>query len=149
MLFRSKYSIDERRLIFGLSNAQASATLAAVLVGYSIILGYDTSGEPIRLLNDSVLKGSILMILVTSTIASLSTQKGAQNLALSELTESDTKLSTLDESILIPMNNIENANELINLSVTIKSKKSLTPLYGLNVIANSLSDEIAERRAKF
>jgi Kef-type K+ transport system membrane component KefB len=143
-----KYSLDERRLIFGLSNAQASATLAAVLVGYNIILGYDSSGEPVRLLNDSVLNGSILMILVTSTIASLSTQKGAQNIALSELTESDTKLSTLDESILIPMNNIENANELINLSVTIKSKKSITPLYGLNVIANSLTDESAEIRAQ-
>jgi len=143
-----KYSLDERRLIFGLSNTKASATLAAVLVGYNIILGYDSFGEPIRLLNDSVLNGTILMILVTSTIASLYTQKGAQNLALQELTENDTKLNKLDESILIPMNNIENANELINLSVTIKSKKSLTPLYGLNVISNTLSDENAERRAK-
>ncbi|HRQ31425.1 MAG TPA: cation:proton antiporter, partial [Saprospiraceae bacterium] len=33
------FSVDQRRLIFGLSNAQAAATLAAVLVGYNIILG--------------------------------------------------------------------------------------------------------------
>ena len=41
----------ERELMYGLSNAQAAATLAAVLVGYNIIL---PNGE--RLLNDDVLK---------------------------------------------------------------------------------------------
>jgi Kef-type K+ transport system membrane component KefB len=45
-----KFSIDERRLIFGLSNAQAAATLAAVLVGYNVIIGETANGEPIRLL---------------------------------------------------------------------------------------------------
>ena len=39
----------ERELMYGLSNAQAAATLAAVLVGYNIIL---PNGE--RLLNDDV-----------------------------------------------------------------------------------------------
>lgn len=60
---------DQRHLIFGLSNAQAAATLAAVLVGYNIILGTDAQGNPVRLLNESVLNGTILMILVTCTIA--------------------------------------------------------------------------------
>lgn len=35
-----KFSRDERRLIFGLSNAQAAATLAAVLVGFNIITSF-------------------------------------------------------------------------------------------------------------
>src|SRR5690606_32236020 len=43
-----KYSADQRRLIFGLSNAQAASTLAAVLIGYNVITGQDASGEPIR-----------------------------------------------------------------------------------------------------
>lgn len=34
-----KLTRDEGRLIFGLSNAQAAATLAAVLIGYEVILG--------------------------------------------------------------------------------------------------------------
>lgn len=50
----------ERELMFGLSNAQAAATLAAVLVGYNIIL---SNGE--RLLNEDVLNGTVLLILVT------------------------------------------------------------------------------------
>ncbi len=62
-------SSDERRLIFGLSNAQAAATLAAVMVGYNIVIGETASGEPIRLLNEAILNGTILMILVTCTIA--------------------------------------------------------------------------------
>src|SRR5690606_20236246 len=73
-----RFTAQERLLIFGLTNAQAAATLAAVLVGYNIVLGETANGEPIRLLNDSVLNGTIIMILVTCTIASFATQKGAK-----------------------------------------------------------------------
>ena len=75
-----RMSVDQRRVIFGLSNAQAAATLAAVMVGYNVILGETPAGEPIRLLNESVLNGTILMILVTCTMASFSAQKGAHNM---------------------------------------------------------------------
>lgn len=76
-----KLSADQRRIIFGLSNAQAAATLAAVIVGYNVILGTDANGMPIRLLNDSVLNGTIVMILVTCVVASFSAQRGAANIA--------------------------------------------------------------------
>src|SRR5690606_9781445 len=85
-----KFSVDERRLIFGLSNAQAAATLAAVLVGFNIIIGETETGEPIRLLNETILNGTILMILFTCTIASFVAQKGAKNLALLESTDTST-----------------------------------------------------------
>ena len=62
-----KLSTDERRMMFGLSVARVGASLAIVLVGYNIILGETTTGEPIRLLNEDVLNGTILMILVTCT----------------------------------------------------------------------------------
>ena len=52
--------------------------MAAVLVGYTVILGTTPEGEPIRLLNESVLNGTVVMILVTCIIASFATQKGAQ-----------------------------------------------------------------------
>lgn len=39
-----RLSIDQRRVIFGLSNAQAAATLAAVMVGYNVILGETPTG---------------------------------------------------------------------------------------------------------
>ncbi len=143
-----RFSVDERRIIFGLSNAQAAATLAAVLIGYKIILGETETGEPIRLLNDSVLNGSILMILVTCTIATFSAQKGAQNIALSEAPEIDGNDTDNHERILIPISNIETTDELINLSVTVKSKSNKQGLYALKVIDDTESDTAADNKAK-
>jgi len=143
-----KFSADERRLIFGLSNAQAAATLAAVLVGYNIILGETSSGEPIRLLSESILNGTILMILFTCTIASFAAQKGAKNIALAEA--SDITDETEDEElerILIPINNLETTEELVNLGVTIKSKKNTDGLYALKIIDNTTPDS-SDKKAK-
>jgi Kef-type K+ transport system membrane component KefB len=143
-----KFSIDERRLIFGLSNAQAAATLAAVLVGYNIIIGETPSGEPVRLLNESILNGTILMILFTCTIASFVAQKGAKNIALLESAESPSDDEESLEKILIPINNIDSTDELVNLGVTIKSKKNKDGLYALSIVDNNSLVDSEDKRAK-
>jgi len=142
------FTLDERRLIFGLSNAQAAATLAAVLVGYNIIIGETPAGEPIRLLNESILNGTILMILITCTIASFVAQKGAKNIALSETPEPDDDEKDDRERILIPVRNIETTDELINLGVTIKSKNNKDGLFALSIVNNNSTDGLADRNAK-
>lgn len=142
-----RYSIDQRRLIFGLSNAQAAATLAAVLVGYNIVTGETADGEPVRLLSESILNGTIIMILITCTIASFEAQKGAKNISLAESSDADREEVALRERILIPLSNIETTDELIQLSVTIKSKKNKTGLYALNIINLDTMDENAEKKA--
>jgi nucleotide-binding universal stress UspA family protein len=143
-----KFSVDERRLIFGLSNAQAAATLAAVLVGYNIIVGETEAGEQIRLLSESILNGTILMILFTCTIASFVAQKGAKNIALLESTDKTTDGEENQEKILIPISNIETTDELINLGVTIKSKKNKEGLYALSIVDNNSLDGSADKNAK-
>jgi nucleotide-binding universal stress UspA family protein len=143
-----KFSVDERRLIFGLSNAQAAATLAAVLVGYNIIVGETETGEPIRLLSESILNGTILMILFTCTIASFVAQKGAKNIALLESTDTTAEDEEMQEKILIPISNIETIDELINLGVTIKSKKNKDGLYALSIVDNNKMDGSADKQAK-
>lgn len=143
-----KFSADERRLVFGLSNAQAAATLAAVLVGYNIIIGQAPNGEAIRLLDDSILNGTILMILFTCTIASFVAQKGAKNIALLEASETVAEESDEQEYILIPVSNLENTEELINLGITVKSKKNKSRLYALSIINNNSTDLTAEKQAK-
>lgn len=142
-----KFSKDERRLIFGLSNSQAAATLAAVLIGYNIILGENDLGEPIRLLNESVLNGTILMILFTCTIASFVSQKGATNIALLE-NQDNKEESSIKERILIPISNSDSSEELINLSLAIKSSKSNEGLYALSVIDSSSQNKISEKNAR-
>lgn len=142
------FTRDERRLIFGLSNAQAAATLAAVLVGYNIIIGETEAGEPIRLLSESILNGTILMILFTCTIASFVAQKGAKNIALLENAEATNEGEENLEKILIPISNIDTTDELINLGVTIKSKKNKAGLYALSIVDNNNSDGSSDKLAK-
>lgn len=143
-----KFSDDERRLIYGLSNAQAAATLAAVLVGYNIIVGHTATGEPIRLLSESVLNGTILMILFTCTIASFVAQEGAKNIALLESADTTAEDEETQERILIPISNIDSTDELVNLGVTIKSKKNKDGLFALSIIDNNVVDSLADKQAK-
>lgn len=70
----------EGSLIFGLSNAQAAATLAAVLIGHGIIM---ENGE--RLLNDDVLNGTVVMILFTCIISSVVTERAARRMVTQEI----------------------------------------------------------------
>ncbi|MDT0687154.1 cation:proton antiporter [Autumnicola psychrophila] len=146
-----RFSVDERRLIFGLSNAQAAATLAAVIIGYNIILGESETGEPVRLLNENVLNGTILMILVTCTVASFVAQKGARNLALSQVgmsTGATAGERGNSEKILIPVSNTETLDELIHLGLSIKSIKKSGGLYALTIIDNNSLNPEAEKKAR-
>jgi Kef-type K+ transport system membrane component KefB len=131
-----RFSADERRLIFGLSNAQAAATLAAVLVGYNIFIGTDEDGDTLRLLNDAVFNGTIIMILVNCTIASFVAQKGASNLALQESqdVEIDEEPANQKERILLPMNQLSTVEELVQLSVIVKNPRTKDNLYALTVV---------------
>lgn len=140
-------STDQRSVIFGLSNAQAAATLAAVMVGYNVITGTDASGEPIRLLNESVLNGTILMILVTCTIASFAAQKGAHNIAAQDISDKEENKKE-SEHILIPVSNEETVEELVNLSLAIKSPQNKNGLFALKVIDNHHSDEKALKQSR-
>ncbi|WP_291584651.1 cation:proton antiporter [Bacteroides sp.] len=134
-----KMKAIERELMFGLSNAQAAATLAAVLVGYNIIL---PSGE--RLLNEDVLNGTIVLILFTCIISSFATERAARKLAMHEA-QLDTENSKKEtpEKILIPVANPDTIDDLINLSLLIRDSKQKNNLLALNVINdNSSSDRL-------
>ncbi|NJB86824.1 Kef-type K+ transport system membrane component KefB/nucleotide-binding universal stress UspA family protein [Lewinella marina] len=142
------FSLDERRLIFGLSNAQAAATLAAVLVGYNIILGETAAGAPIRLLDETVLNGTILMILFTCTMASFVAQKGAKNIALAEAGDAVGEEEEHQERILIPISNVETTDELINLGITVKSRNNKDGLYALSIVDNTAAGNSGNTKAK-
>ncbi len=141
-----RLSADQRRVIFGMSNAHVAATLAIVTVGYNVIQGTGPDGEPIRLLNDSVLNGTILMILVSCIISSFATQKGAQNLALTSVSHHEANKDE-HERILISVSNENTVSELINLSTAIKAKNNTSDLYAINVVDNQSADEKAVKKA--
>lgn len=138
---------DEGKLIFGLSSASAAATLAAVMVGYNVIIGETATGEPIRLLNESVLNGSILMILVSCTISSFVTQKSAVKIAEKESAENLPDDKDGEEKILLAVNYLDTVEPMVNLALLAKSKKNTDQVYALNII-NENAGESSEKAAE-
>lgn len=138
-----KMGAIERELMYGLSNAQAAATLAAVLVGYNIIL---PNGE--RLLNDDVLNGTVLLILVTCVVSSFITERAARKIAIDEAHLEDEKRPAELEKILIPVANPDTIEDLVNLSLVIRDPKQRDNLLALNVINDNNASETLELRGK-
>lgn len=130
------YTKAERMLIFGLSNAQAAATLAAIMVGHRV-----------GLLDDSILNGTIVMILVTCTVASFRAQKGAVEISLSEGMVKEEE-GNPDERILIPIANKDTLRDLIDLSLTIKSKANVDNVYALNIIKSTEATSETEKASE-
>ncbi|HET8574362.1 MAG TPA: cation:proton antiporter [Edaphocola sp.] len=128
-----KLSRAEGSLIFGLSSAQAAATLATVLVGYNVILGETPSGEPIRLLNENILNGSILLILVSCTVSSFVVERSSKKLVAQEGSEDHNDTESTGKT-LISVNNPESIGSLVDLGMMITPKKSKEALFAVNVV---------------
>ena len=143
-----RFSNDERRLMFGLSNAHVAAALAVVLVGYNTIIGTNADGEPIRLLGESVLNGSIVLIMITCTVASFVAQKGARNIALEDNTNQVNDETDVDERILVAVNQVNRVNAVMDLCLTIKSKLNRYGLYALNIINSDSPNPQDEKNAQ-
>jgi Kef-type K+ transport system membrane component KefB len=65
------YTTLQRQLIFGLSSSHAAATLAIILVGYKS-----------KIIDDDVLNGTIVLILVTCMVASFTVERAGKKLSL-------------------------------------------------------------------
>lgn len=125
------YTRNQRDVIFGLSSAHAAATLAVILVGFKI-----------GLVNENVLNGTIILILITCLVASFVTESAGRRLAI---TESSKKIhaSERPERILVPISNPATIEMLIDLSVMLKEHTSKQPIAALAVIPDD--DEAQER----
>lgn len=126
-----RYRPEERRVIFGLSVAQAASTLAAALVGYKL-----------GLVNDNVLNGIIIMILVTCMVSALIVESAGRKLVVLEANRRP-EVQKEQERILVPVANPDNIVPLIDLAVMITPPKSEQPVYPLAVVND---DEEAQGR---
>lgn len=142
-------SKDQRTLIFGLSSAHVAATLAAVMVGYNVITGYTEAGEPVRLLGESVLNGTILMILFTCIVSTFATQVGAHNIAVKgDVSDADDlDKERVVEHVLIPVEPNGNTEELVALGIAITKQKHRS-LYALRALDNRLDDSDTQKDAQ-
>ncbi len=126
-----RYSRYQRNVIWGLSNAHAAATLAVILVGYNI-----------GILDENVLNGTIILILITCLVASFVTESAGRNLAIAEL-EKLPEIKGLDEKILVPISNPATIEPLMDLAILLKDRRSSQPITALSVVQDD--DEARER----
>jgi len=134
-----KFKSSERQLIFGLSSAHAAATLAVILVGFRA-----------GILDENILNGTIILILITCIIASFATEKASKKLILetSSNNAGSRPLNNGIEHILIPAPNIERIEKLIDFAILVKDKKSANPLSILSVVSNNDEAEINILKSK-
>jgi Kef-type K+ transport system membrane component KefB len=119
------YSVAERNVIFGLSNARAAATLTAVLIGYDL-----------GILNENVLNGTILMILITCVVSSLVVEKAGRQLAITE-SQQLPDVGTTPNRILVPISNPATIEQLIDFAILVKEPHSHEPIFPLAVVKDA------------
>ena len=124
-----KYSISQRNIIFGLSSSHAAATLAVILVGFNA-----------GIIDEYILNGTIILILITCVVASFVTQKASKEIAIEEEDE-DIIPSELghyaQEKILVPIADPSNIGKHIELAMLMKDKKSVNSISLLGVVPNN------------
>lgn len=121
---------NERNLMFGLSTSQAAATLAAAIVGHGIIL-QDGS----RLLNDDVLNGTILLILVTCVVSSILSDRASRNLVLSA-DKLVTPVANDSKKTLLALANPNMVDKLMDLALLVRKENSKIPLSAITVVVD-------------
>lgn len=132
-----KYSTAQRQLIFGLSSAHAAATLAVILVGYEA-----------KILDENILNGTIILILITCIVASFVTEKAAKKIVIETEDDKDSISLLPSEHILLPIANVTNIEKIIEFAIFIKDKKSANPLSILSVVSNNKEAEVNILKAK-
>ncbi|MFU8844881.1 MAG: cation:proton antiporter [Bacteroidales bacterium] len=123
------FSRQQGLVIFGLSSSHAAATIAVILVGFNA-----------GLLDENVLNGTIILVLITCLVASFVTEKAARKIAI-ELTDQTFDQQKTDEilaeRILLPVANMMNFEKLLDFAILIKEKKSPNPITTLTVVPNN------------
>ncbi len=136
-LFR--YTTTQRQLIFGLSTAHAAATLAVILVGYKA-----------HIIDENILNGTIILILITCVVASFATENAAKKMveAGDQKDREELRLPVQKESILIPVTDYNSLEALLDLTILIRDKKTPSPVNVVTVVNNDDKAEMNLRVAK-
>ena len=119
------YTPTEGWVMYGLTVNQAAATLAAVIVGFNL-----------EIFDESVVNGTVMMIMASCLIGSMVMQKHGRALAIRQSdAPEDTALAP--RRILVPLRNPEAAPAIMDVAFMIRESQSHEPVYPLAVVQDS------------
>ncbi len=129
--FGFRLPLSSGHMMFGLTSAHAAGSIAMVMVGMHILIGKNT-----YLVNDDMLNGVVIMILLTCIISSVLTDWSSRKIILrdKELPEAEDDSKSNDEKILIPVKYPEYADNLMSLALLVRKPKLNRGLVCLNVV---------------
>lgn len=133
------YSSSQRQVIFGLSSAHAAATLAVIMVGFRY-----------EIIDENVLNGTIVLILVTCIVATLATEAASKKVVLAgdqDAMPSEKNIAK-EEQLMLPIANLNNMESLLDFATLIKSRHSPHPITVLTVVPNNEMAEQNLQRAR-
>ena len=128
LLFR--LSISAGNMMFGLTSAHAAGAIAMVMVGMRLEVS-----PGVYLVNDEMLNGVVIMILVTCVISTIMTAHAAQQIILREKTHLKTEdIKQDDEKILLCVKYPEIASQLLDMAIMMRNHKLNRGVVALNVV---------------
>ena len=123
--------LSSGHMMFGLTSAHAAGSIAMVMVGMHLLVAPGT-----YLVNDDMLNGVVMMILITCIISSILTDRSSQKIILrdKELPDAEDDKKVSDEKILVPVKYPEYADNLMSLAFLVRNQKLNRGLICLNVV---------------
>ena len=117
-------------MMFGLTCAHAAGAIAMVMIGMRLEV---SPGQ--YLVNDEILNGVVIMILITCIISTLMTEHAAQQIILNNRQHStDPAVKTDDEKIMLCVKYPEIAPQLLELAIMVRNAKLNRSLVAVNVV---------------
>jgi len=117
-----RFTVTQRNVIFGLSCSHAAATIAVILIGYRL-----------GVVDENVLNGTIILILITCLTGSFVTANAGKRLALTETTKLP-EVTNLRERTMIAVTDPDKNEQLLDFAVLLQEHRERKPVYLLNVV---------------
>lgn len=132
-------------MMFGLTEAHAAGALAMVMVGTKLEIA-----PGISLMNNAVLDGVVMMILISCIISSIVTDQAARRMKIeeSEAEEEENKEKGDDEKILIPIKDSKGAQMLIDTAILMRNQKLNRGFICLNVVNDADMSGMAQEQSR-
>ena len=129
LLFRLPKSAGN--MMFGLTCAHAAGAIAMVMVGMKLEVS-----PGVYLVNDEMLNGVVIMILITCIISTMMTEHAAQQITLANRLQpsEQSRQSKDDEKIMLCVKYPEIAPQLLELAIMVRNQKLNSELVALNVV---------------
>jgi Kef-type K+ transport system membrane component KefB len=120
------YSYLQRGVLFGLSTAHAAATLAVIMVGFNI-----------GLVDDNVLNGTIILILVTCLVASITTEVNGRKLVRQR--KENEQIESDPGHLMVCIANPSTLKPLVDLGIRLASKGDTQAVSAVAIVENNES----------